>query len=350
MKRIDRVLLALLRAGLWEREVDEIELFPLSPEEWLKIRESARKQSIDAVVFEGICQLPDELMAPQALLEEWVVEVEQIEKANQRMNEVQASLLGLFHQNNIYPIVMKGQGIAQYYANPMSRVCGDIDLYLDSKDQYQKAINVICELGTSGTFMADNSFEFQWKGVVVELHMKLIDIYNPFHQKIINKLIQAEGFQDIYPTPLLNILLQITHILKHHLGHGIGLRQLADLARSYHVLHGQFDKIQCKAVIKQLGLKRWVEVLDAILEHALDVDSENVLFPGKMANDSGIVLNKILQGGNFGKYGNSRKSRLKNPFFVKINTAYALLKGWYNTRRIAGNEALWYALTLMKQS
>lgn len=58
---------------------------------------------------------------------------------------------------------------------------------------------------------------------------------------------RLEGGLDVrIPSPVLNLLLQSLHILKHALGWGIGLRQLCDMARSCYKLHDEVESEEMK--------------------------------------------------------------------------------------------------------
>ena len=109
-------LLVLLRAGLWEREPDRWEGFPLSAGAWERVYTLSRRQTVAGIVFRGLQFLPDELLPPSALLMRWVVTADRIEERNRLMNRVLGNLYTLYVSRELNPILQKGQGVAQFYA------------------------------------------------------------------------------------------------------------------------------------------------------------------------------------------------------------------------------------------
>ena len=126
-------LLLLLRAGLWEKELEDLSIFPLSADDWTEIFRMARRQTVTGIVYRGLCRLPDSFLPPESVLLPWVATVERIERSNHRMNTV---LLGLYrrcYSVGVEPVLQKGQGVALFYEQPWVRECGDIDLYFSCR-------------------------------------------------------------------------------------------------------------------------------------------------------------------------------------------------------------------------
>ena len=61
----------------------------------------------------------------------------QIEEQNKSMNEFVAWLIEKLRNEDVYAILVKGQGVAQCYERPLWRASGDVNLYL-SDSNYQK--------------------------------------------------------------------------------------------------------------------------------------------------------------------------------------------------------------------
>lgn len=344
LSRTEQALFTLLRSGLWNRNPDNLAIFPLSDTEWQQVYDMADKQTVVGIVFQGITRLEDDLMPPFDLLQVWVAHVERIENANKRMNRAISSLLAHFGNLRITPIILKGQGVAQLYEEPLVRNCGDIDLYFDSGEEKAKALSSLSERGIKYQPMADGAILFMWEGIEVEIHGRLLDIYNPFCKKAIRKLIERYGFRGNRPTPLLNMLLLNTHVLKHVIGPGIGLRQLADLSRAYYKYHGLYDEAEYTRICKSWHIGRWARELEHILVNQIGLDEKNTVSGGKMNEESDdYILGKILGGGNFGKYHNGAKTHGK----------------WYTIRhslgsivcsfRLAPMETTWFILHLIRR-
>ena len=68
MEKIHAALLVLLRAGLWEREVEDSSCFPLTEAEWKQVYLLSRQQTVTGIVFQGVQSLPEELLPSELLL------------------------------------------------------------------------------------------------------------------------------------------------------------------------------------------------------------------------------------------------------------------------------------------
>lgn len=257
MEKIHAALLVLLRAGLWERKVEDTSCFPLTEEEWKKVYLLSRQQTVTGVVFQGILLLAEEFLPSESLLVRWMAETDAIERKNRRMNQVLASLVQMFISIGVSPVLQKGQGVASFYEKPLWRECGDIDFYFESQQEFERASYFVRRCKLQEENMPDQSVAYTWKGVQIEHHTRLLDLHNPFLRYYAGQLVSQYGYSHMaigkekeleitVPSPVLNLLLQSLHILKHALGWGIGLRQLCDLARTCYILYQEVDAAEMK--------------------------------------------------------------------------------------------------------
>lgn len=115
MNRTEIALLSLLQAGLWMREPDCKELFPLTGDEWTEVFRRSKEQTVSALVLQGINQLSEEQMPSLPLLQQWAVNVDSIENSNRKQNKVQEEVIEWLKGLGIHPKVLKGQGAAALY-------------------------------------------------------------------------------------------------------------------------------------------------------------------------------------------------------------------------------------------
>lgn len=97
-----------------------------------------------------------------------------IEQRNKEMNAFIADLIEKLRKNDIYTILVKGQGIAQCYEKPLWRCSGDVDLLL-SADNYEKAKEVLIPLASEveTEYKVFKHLGMTIDGWVVELHGSL---------------------------------------------------------------------------------------------------------------------------------------------------------------------------------
>lgn len=69
-----KALFSLLRAGLWEREPDDLSPFPLTDAQWWDVYRMAVRQTVTGIVCRGLHHLPEALLPGDALMIRWVAE------------------------------------------------------------------------------------------------------------------------------------------------------------------------------------------------------------------------------------------------------------------------------------
>ncbi len=346
-------LFVLLRAGLWEREVDRCDVFPLPSDSWMQVFNLARQQSVLGIVLCGIDQLPEQFLPSEELMLRWVAEVDRIERVNVQADKAVESVFRMFRSAGLHPVLMKGQGVAQMYCQPHLRESGDIDLYFPSPEEAKQAEQLIQNQNVAFDRNPDGSISYQWQDIEVEHHRRLIDIHNPFRRKAVNRLEQSEGFTEIsltaqsdtpisMPSPRLNLLLLNAHILKHALGRGIGLRQCCDMARAIAAAQQSCDTEEMARIYRQTGISRWSEMLYSFLVAELGLADSHV---GNNANYDSL-LEIILRGGNFGQH--DKRYEARSGWRRKLQTACAFAENMKFSLRYAPGEAFWTVVQLMK--
>lgn len=316
------IFMDLLRAGLWEKKLR----LPESPEPayWAAMMQHSRNQSVTGLLLRGITHLPKEQLPPSGIRMKLLAEADYIERRNMQVNLVEAEVLQHFSEGGVTAHVMKGSRVAKYYANPMMRESGDIDLYIP-KEQFKKA----CELVPKAKLSPDGSAVFRHGGVVVELHRRYYDLHLPMSKLPAVSSVEGE------------LLLYSSHILKHALGSGIGLKQLCDMARALTVTEGRYDKKEFGELLVRTKMIRWHNMLCSLLVSDLDLNPECCLdnfTPG----DAGPLRKIIIESGSFGSASESRIKAIKSGSSLakKTNTTLTFIKRLPFSMKIAPGEAL----------
>lgn len=349
MNRTESALLSLLQAGIWMTIPAKKEHFPLTEEEWTEVFEQSKKQTISALVLQGINMLDEDMMPPMSLLQRWAINVDRTEKENKKHKKAQAEVIEWLEGLDIHPKVLKGQGAAAMYNDPTQRACGDIDLFFPTPGDQQKAWMAASDRGLRPKRVPLGAFNFEWDGVEIECHKRMLDISNPFCNRHIQKLVINEAKEDgIYPTPMTTLLLLNTHILKHMLSHGIGLRQFADMARAYHTLRGQYDEAEYLDWCRRLHIEKWTRELNLFLERNLGTPVEDLPRINKKSLQQEYILKKVMNGGNFGFYASTRASHTNSRLKKRLYTLLAITKEWRYTLHLAPSESIWMVIQLMK--
>lgn len=356
-KQVYVAFFVLLRAGLWEKEPDDLSVFPLSEEDWRGIFSLSRKQTVTGIVYRGMHYLPDALLPSESLIVRWVAAIDRIEKANRKMNRELTGLVSFFRDNNICAILQKGQGVALMYERPLLRECGDIDFYFFSKKENMRAAMLMQERGCRLNKQPDGSFCYYWKGVEVEHHPFLFDLQNPFLKGRLFSLMKKEGFSEIplsqnhdttvtVPSPVLNLLLLNTHIMKHSLGLGIGLRQFCDMARACYCLSGQVASDEVTAVYRKTGIEKWSILLHSFLVDYMGLPVSCQPYSGDKLTSSEVLLDIVLKGGNFGQYSAGRDQARRTWWCRKLHTLGSFCRNYRFSSSYAPAETFWTSIKL----
>lgn len=356
--RLQSALLTILRSGLWEREIDDLSVFPLSAEEWEQLFRMSKQQTVIGIVYQGLQYLPQEVSPPLSLLIRWTAVIDAIERRNREMNKALFDLSSLFRSHGIEAILQKGQGVAQLYEKPLLRECGDIDLCFKSRSDMDAAADCIRSQKIGIEKMPDGSSLYMWQGVEVEHHPRLLDLHNPFLRGYADRLEHTYGYdavtltsdEDVQATvasPFLNLLLLNLHILKHALGWGIGLRQLCDMARAYFVLGDKVDMKEMEKCSRKLGLERWNALLNAVLIQHLGLPASCLPYSA-IAQDAQPLIDIVWRGGNFGFQLEERTTPAQSVLKRKLRTANSFLKKLPFVIRYAPKEAFWIVAGLLK--
>lgn len=366
-------MMALLRAGLWEQPsagplpmsasaeehtvpVDGFSPFPLTPEEWQALYAIACEQAVVGVVWQGVSLLPQEFMPPYSTVMRWVAHVDAIERRNAVMDGALASLLSLYKECGVEPVVLKGHTVAAMYVAPALRQSGDIDLYFPNVREREKAEEIVRGKGFSLDYSADGSSVFSWQGVTIEHHSSLFDLQRPRSVKIVESTVQ--GIENLFLplqvdnnlvikalAPQLNLLLLSTHILKHALGRGVGLRQLCDMAVACNAARGAVDEAEQRTLYAALGLERWSALLHSFMVQCLGLPVDALPWQGPSVNPDPL-LRIVCKGGNFGQHagGGSDNSVATR----KIDTALSFVRNIGFCAKYAPGEAIYTFWQLLK--
>ncbi|GHE39828.1 nucleotidyltransferase family protein [Sphingobacterium griseoflavum] len=310
-ERIQHAFFCLLRLGLWEaRQEHPAACFPLETLQWERLYQLAINHTVEGVLFDGLQKLPTEFLPDKTLRLRWTVRVDAIERRNLWMNKIIAAQTRVFKQQQIQPVLLKGQGLAQCYPNPNRRICGDIDWYIADKASYTRLYALFRSRNLNPEKQAGFSFSVLWNKCDTELHARLLDIHNPFLNRYLKRLEKQEqphrqamvldGETIVLPSAALTLVQVNAHILKHLLSFGIGIRQLCDSARVCWQYGPALDGQRLKRLYEKLGIRKWIDLLHLVLVKYMGLDARLLPFPLPEGLEADWMMQEILTAGNFG--------------------------------------------------
>lgn len=301
------LLFELIQIALGNRQ--ELSQVP-SEREWQAVFEEADRQAVVGICHASI----DRLMVygawcmvnmPLELKLEWIGLAEQIRQQNKHVDEQTAKIWRQLKKDGLDVAILKGQGIAPEYGELAPyRQSGDIDIWV--KGGYRKVCDYVQRTCPTED-VAYHRFHYDYfKDTEVELHFrptlmrnllddkKLARWYNSFGTDSFEYL-EDKGFA--VPSVEFNRIFILTHIYRHFLFEGIGLRQIIDY---YFVLNGHADGTDNTVkILKELRLARFTEAMMWILHTQLGLEKQ-YLICSMNEKEGQFVLDEIMQTGNFG--------------------------------------------------
>ena len=318
--------------------------------DWQQIYETAAKQSLVGVVLHGIEELRAknvELSVPKMLLLQWIGEVQVIEQQNKKLNEAAEHLIRVFKNGGLRSCVLKGQGVARLYDGSLSlrRQPGDIDIWVEGGREkvLQFLMNSFLKTGTVVIHHVDASIIV---GVETEVHFLPSYSYNYLRYIKYKKFFKEEANQQFnhfdkqvgfaYPTNRFNAVYLMMHIFRHVFHEGIGLRQLMDY---YFVLTHLTDEERQWAYgkLKWLGLEKVTSAVMYVMKVIFRMDDKYLLCSPSEKTGK-YLLEEIIAGGNFGKFGEQYESAHSGSSF---NLYLKNLKCLGKVYSLCPSEVLW---------
>ena len=350
-QKLYNVFFTLLRSGLWN-QAPENDCFPINENLWEQVYWAACQQTVEGIIYDGIMQLPENWLPPRELLIKWTARIDIIERRNTHMNKVVAELDELFHANGISYRLLKGQGVANCYIRPSHRVCGDVDWYFPSYSDFKKANKLIASKGISITHCAGFSVSYVWKGVIIDHHKRMFDLHNPLLYGYLNKIQRRENQkyitlpvgnrEIILSSPLLIHIQVYSHILKHMLSFGIGLRQLCDSACICST-YSDIDKALLKKIYCKVGIYRWALMLNGILVKYLGMPPEYSPFSlSDEKADAEWMIEEIIYSGNFGFFDQRWDSNGEDQSIKRSKILLQVLHRLLLHVRYVPSESFWF--------
>ena len=304
--------------------------FVLNPEtdmptvsDWVALYAFADKQKIH-----GVCNPTKyDVRVGIEVLSRWIGDIEQIKNTSSLLNKRIEELCIIIEGAGFSCCILKGQGNAEMYHEPLMRMPGDIDVWIDADEKsIQKFVrDRFPEAAESFKHIKFPVFD----DVPVDVHVTPLKFHCPkYHKRLqrwisLNKKEQFEhrihltGIErDVcVPTAKFNAVYLLGHMLIHFYDEGLGFRHLVDyfyVLKNFAASDEERDEIV--GVLKSLGMLRFARAVMWIEKEVLGLPEQYILVaPDKKLGES--FLKDVLDGGNFGKY--SQRYKGKNGFYWK---------------------------------
>ena len=367
----------------------------INDSDWLRLFEFCKKQALIGVGFSAVEKLHAVgVVCPTAIRTKWMALALQIEKRNALLNVQCSQLARKYEHDGLSTCILKGQGNLLNYPEHLRkrRQCGDIDVWTVCKNDIPIAVQTGKDKAEYVEYHGRKAvieyvrmlYRIEGKernspisyhhldapdmdGTPVEVHFRPAHLYSPFrnrrlqrwfasHENVCMKNISQMGFS--VPTASVNVVYQLTHMFKHHIEGGLGLKHLMDYYYALRVWHN--DVMECKdlqsqgmwseglgtpvmsaqevmAVIRSFGMGKFASAVMYVLQEVFAMPAlYYICEPNE--REGKRLLAEIMQGGNFGQY-DTRDAALKNGGMMKHGVWK--LKRVMRLVRSYPEEALW---------
>ena len=321
MTRPQEQFLELLRSGLWGTPAD-ISMFEKDVD-WKSIVRIAVEQAVQVIVADGIETLPHDLWPAKEFMIKLMLVRIKTKQMHQLLNITLNQIVNALDAEGIPSVLLKGQGVAQNYRIPESRMCGDIDLYVGQKN-YKRACEIIAALDKSPEHKTgeecDHHMHLQVNGVEVEVHRQA----DFMPGKSLNRNLQhwtIECIDHLFGTPSLNhwdnqgttinlasptfdAFFILHHAVRHMIAGGVGFRQICDWLLFLHKNSSNIDVAILKEKLKEYHMEYiWQEFgILAISVLGLPVTELPLATERSNSRKTEKILREIFISGNFGQY------------------------------------------------
>ena len=332
------VFFALLRAGLWEKNV---RLLPFEPIDFDAVYRLADEQSVVGLVAAGLDRVVDrKVTKPEAL--SFLKKVYSLESRNASMNSFIEKTVSKMREQGIYALLVKGQGIAQCYERPQWRSSGDIDFFFD-EENYAKAKSFFSK---EVEFSEPEGMYAKHLGMTidvweVELHGTLRSGLSSRIDKEIDSIQDdtflnghvrswCNGGIDVFlPGQDNDAVFVFTHFLQHFYKGGIGLRQICDWCRLLWSYRETIDRSLLEYRLNQMRLMSEWKAFAAFAVNALGMSADAMpLFESnpRWSRKASRIQSFILEVGNFGQ-NRDMKYYKKYPYLVRKTISFCRRSG-----------------------
>ena len=317
-----------------------------SPEDWARLFEMARYQTLLGVLNDGIHRLPSSQFPPEELLEKWDRLTSKIADIYEKHERQVGELETLLGEMGLQGCLLKGTGLARLYPTPGRRQSGDIDVWV--RGPRKALLKAFSERFEVSEILYQECKVGIFDDTVVELHFHPTKMYNPFTNARLQRWLDryfptdpspchSEHSEEssaasplLYPNAEFNAVFCMAHMYRHYIVGGLGLRQMMDY---YYVLRElpAASRGPAMQTLKRLGMGRFAAAMMLALQYNFGLEDEYLLCKPDMKRGPKLI-NDTFKMGNFGILDPRNRSHAKESalarFLRKNRRTFSNLR-WY---------------------
>lgn len=290
-----------------------LEIPDLSNDEWERVYELADRHEV-SVLLENIW---DSGSLPEKLQQTVQLKTARTVHKGIRLQALNSRLTALFSKEGITAVTLKGYAASRFYPVPEFRKTTDIDFFLFSEEDAEKAGRILCANGFkfSAEWHANHHFVLiSEKNDVVELHTAWAEDFKEKHLNQYLKSLQKQSSAHcaqidcdgaklyVYDTAFQGFYLLI-HMLQHFVGSGFGLRNLCDWVVLWESCDDEKARRDFVEMTCDSGTAEFAKAVTSVCAQYLGLSREKSPFACGTLTEKELtdeLLRDILDAGEFG--------------------------------------------------
>ena len=309
MNRQTENFLNLIRAFLWNTEVN------VADPDWNALFHMANIHNLIPAIYDAVYKLPCFSQAPSHIQKKFQESALYQSSVQFMRTQEFLTLNDEFQANDLHPRVLKGLICRSLYPQPDLRISCDEDLWIRAEDlpRYDRILRahgytpdfddvtpiletiqevtyespvLTLELHTSHPFGTDDS-----------IRMKMNQLFEHSFDRVSVETIEGHRVYTLSPTE--HYLFLFTHLYKHFIVGGVGIRQILDLFLFYGKYRDQLDMRRIHSGITTLSGEEFYSAITEISRRHLGF---TFLEPADAPSDVDSLLDDLVESGCFGNY------------------------------------------------
>lgn len=205
----------------------------------------------------------------------------------------------------IYPVLLKGIGLAQYFPQPHLRQWGDLDIFV-GQENYHKACEVLREVFSEAWHPDEEDedfkhYNFVLENTMIETHRVSMTFAHPRDRKYYERLEEQYLTKDgpkmevgdltvTMPEDTFNVFFVFLHTWHHFETTGMNMKQICDIAVILHAKRDELDRGRLKEMLMKLHLMEVWQLMMYILVQYLGMDKDECPFYAEGCKDRAEML------------------------------------------------------------
>ena len=285
-----------------------------SDEEWQGIYELAQKHAVNGLLYRVLERHADKVRPPRQVLFNLYAQASRIKQRNEHLCYLNALCVQKFGEKGFRSAILKGMGVACYYPDPLLRISGDVDLWVEGGRE-----RIMRFLRTKGCQVGETVYHHTHanllRGAELELHFRPTWLWNPFDNFTLQQWMEEQGCrlfrtstllpdgksQVPCPPPAFNRIYLLLHIYRHLFEEGVGIRHLFDY---YFCLMQPATSAELDETRRRLAewhLTAFAGAVMYVLQRIFLMPDSLLLVPADEVRGRQL-LREVMLAGNFGHF------------------------------------------------